>query len=159
LFFTSASIGSASSTVSDHRPFVQQRDSLADVNSGVGNYFFLGISFEILLRQVDVGHFLMFVARRIVLRIIVSAATSSTMVVHIPNFPVTSTKLFNLFPSILVFVLLTMMINCFYGCVRAHSVDITAQIKNMEEPRLLRVWSSSSFLKKIQNCVTKEERV
>jgi hypothetical protein len=85
--------------------------------------------------------------RRSVLTIIVSAATSSAMVIHILDFPVTSTGLLGLFPSILVFVLLLMMINCFYGCARACSLDITAQNKIMEEPRFVFTCLESSLLR------------
>jgi hypothetical protein len=61
------------------------------------DYSSIGTVFQILLRQVDFGFFLMVAARRIILAIFVPAATSSTIVIRILGSPATSTRLFGLF--------------------------------------------------------------
>jgi hypothetical protein len=43
----------------------------------------------------------------------------------------------SLFPEILVLVLSPMLVDCFNGCVRARSLGIAAQIKNMGAPLLV----------------------
>jgi hypothetical protein len=48
----------------------------------LGDYNFLGMDLQILLHQIDFRSFLMVALRRIVLAIFVSAATSSTMLIH-----------------------------------------------------------------------------
>jgi hypothetical protein len=58
---------------------------------------FLGMGFQILLRQIDFGFFLIVVATRIVLAIFSSVATSSTMVIRVVGSLVTLTKLFGCF--------------------------------------------------------------
>jgi hypothetical protein len=62
---------------------------------------------QILLRQINIGFFLMVAARSIILAIFISAATSS------------------------------MMIDCFNGCACAYRLDIVAQIKIMRESSLI----------------------
>jgi hypothetical protein len=77
-------------------------------------------------------------AKSIVLAIFVMAATSSIKVIRSLGSPATSTKAIRLlFPGILAWVFLSMMIDYFNGCVRAHSLSIAAQIKIMGEPLLL----------------------
>jgi hypothetical protein len=53
--------------------------------------------FRILLRQIDLGSFLMVAARSIILAIIFPAATSSIMVIRTLDSLATSIKLFGYF--------------------------------------------------------------
>jgi hypothetical protein len=55
------------------------------------DYSFIGTVFQILIRQVNFGVFLLIAARRIIL------VTSSTMVIRILGSPTTSTRMFGLF--------------------------------------------------------------
>jgi hypothetical protein len=106
------------------------------------DYSSIGTIFQILLRQVDFGVFLMVAARMIILAIFVPAATSSTMVIRILGSLATSTWLFGLFPGILVLILSPILVDYFNGYVRARSLGIAAQIKNMGAPLLvfLGIW-------------------
>jgi hypothetical protein len=61
------------------------------------DYSSIDTVFQILLRQVDFGVFLMVAARRIILAIFVPAVTSSTMVIRILGSPATLIRLFGLF--------------------------------------------------------------
>jgi hypothetical protein len=61
------------------------------------DYNSLGMVLRILLRQTDLGYFLMVVARSIILAIIIPAATSSIMEIRTLDSPATSTKLFSYF--------------------------------------------------------------
>jgi hypothetical protein len=61
------------------------------------DYSSIGTVFQILLRQVNFGVFLMVAARRIILAIFIPAATSSTMVIRILGSPTMLTRLFGLF--------------------------------------------------------------
>jgi hypothetical protein len=56
------------------------------------DYNYLGMGVQILLRQIDLGSFLMVAARRIILAVLVPVATSSTMVIRILGSPSTSTR-------------------------------------------------------------------
>jgi hypothetical protein len=61
-----------------------------------------------------------------------------------------------------VLVLLPMLIDCFNGYTRAHSLDITAQIKIMEEPSLVFIGFIAWYLslvvfRKVQDCVMEED--
>ena len=76
--------------------------------------------------------------RKMVLAIFVSDATSSTMVVHTLSSRATSTRWFGYRSlGILMLVLLSMLVDYFNGCARAHSLGIAAQIKIMGEPSLI----------------------
>jgi hypothetical protein len=87
---------------------------------------------EILFRQIDLGSLLKVSAMSIVLAIFVSAAMSSIMVIHTLGSLATSIRLFGLFfPSILVLVFLSMVIDYFNEHAHACSLGIVAQIKNM----------------------------
>jgi hypothetical protein len=52
----------------------------------------------ILFRQIDLGSFLIFAAKSIILAIIFPAATSSTMVIRALGSLVMSTRMFGYFP-------------------------------------------------------------
>jgi hypothetical protein len=54
--------------------------SPTDANDDVGSLQFLGISIQILLRQINFGIFLMVAASRITLAIFIPTVTSSTLV-------------------------------------------------------------------------------
>jgi hypothetical protein len=123
----------ASSTIIALRFFLRRWDLRPGVNGSVESS--LGMVIRILLRQTDLGSFLMVAARSIILAIICFAATSLTMVIHTLDSPATSVRLFC--PDILVLVLLPMLIDYFNSCVRASSLGIVAQIKIMGEPSLV----------------------
>jgi hypothetical protein len=55
------------------------------------NYLCMGV--QILLRQINLGSFLMVGARMIILAVLVPVATSSPMVIRILDSPSTSTRL------------------------------------------------------------------
>jgi hypothetical protein len=76
---------------------------------------------QILLRQIDLGSFLMVFTRSIILAIFVPAATYLIMLIRALGSPTTSTLLFT---GILVLILLLMVIDYFNGCVRARSLGI-----------------------------------
>ena len=57
------------------------------------DYTFLGMGLQIILRQIDLGFFLLVGARRFVLAIFVPAATSSTMVIRTLGSLTTSIRL------------------------------------------------------------------
>jgi hypothetical protein len=112
------------------------------------DYISLGMVLQILLRQIDLGSFLMVAARIIILTIFVLAATSSTMVIRALDSPTMLTVLFGyFFPGILVLVPLPMVIDYFNGCTRAHSLGIAAQIKIMEESSLVFLGQWFSFIR------------
>jgi hypothetical protein len=80
--------------ISDLQLFIRRRDLLSGVNDGDVRLQFLGTVFKILLRQIGFGLFLLIAARRVILAIFVSTATSSTIVIRTLSFPATLTRLF-----------------------------------------------------------------
>jgi hypothetical protein len=130
----------ACSTICNLRPFIRWQDLLPDVNDWVGSKIIYCFAYE---------YFFIVVASRIIFKIYVLIATSSTW-------------LFSFFHNILVFVLLSMLVDI-SSCTCAHSFGIVAQIKLMGNLRWYvksMVWYFSSFVfRKVHNCVMKEERV
>ena len=71
-----------SSIISDLPRFVRRRDTLPDVNGGFGRLSLSRYGFQILLRQINLGLFLMVAARRFILAISIPATMSSAMVIR-----------------------------------------------------------------------------
>jgi hypothetical protein len=99
----------------------------------------LDMILQILLQQIDLGSFLMVVARSILLAIFIPAGC---YVLDngdsCSQLPIDVDQVDRLFlPGILVLVLLPMVIYYFNGCTRARSLGIVAQIKIMGEPSLV----------------------
>jgi hypothetical protein len=99
----------------------------------------LDMILQILLQQIDLGSFLMVVARSILLAIFIPAGC---YVLDngdsCSQLPIDVDQVDRLFlPGILVLVLLPMVIYYFNGYTRARSLGIVAQIKIMGEPSLV----------------------
>jgi hypothetical protein len=128
----------ASSTISDLWPFVRRRDLLLSVNGGVVRLHFYryglpdltspsqfwsfshGCREEDYPRNICPGCYL------------IDNGDSYTRLSNEVDQDVRS-----LFPGILVLVLSPMWIDYFNGCVRARSLSVAAQIKNMGAPLLV----------------------
>jgi hypothetical protein len=91
---------------------------------------------QIAISILDLFH--MVAAGMFVLTIFVPTATSSTMVIHTHGSPTMLIRVFDcFFPSILVLVLLSMVIDYVNGCMRACSLGIAGQIKIIGESLLV----------------------
>jgi hypothetical protein len=87
---------------------------------------------RILLRQINLGAFLMVTARSIIPAIIFPDGDSYS------RLPSDIDQVVQLFcPDMLVLVLLPLLIDYFIGCTSARSLGITTQIKIMGEPSLI----------------------
>jgi hypothetical protein len=82
LLLVSMLIEMASSIITDLWSFFQRQDLPSSINDSVGRLNFSRYGPSNLLRQIDLGSFLMVAARSIILAIFVPATTSSTMVVR-----------------------------------------------------------------------------
>jgi hypothetical protein len=80
----------------------------------------------ILLRQIDLGSFLMVVARSIILAIIFLAATTLIMVIRTLDSSNVNQVVRLFCPDMLMLVLLPMLIDYFNDCVCARSLGIVA---------------------------------
>jgi hypothetical protein len=97
LLLISMLIEMASSTITNLWFFLRQRIFVPTSMAVFEDFSSLGMVLQILLRQTDLGSFLMVAVRSIILAIFFPAATPSTMVIHTLDSPTTSTKSFDYF--------------------------------------------------------------
>jgi hypothetical protein len=128
----------ALSTIKDLHNLVWRRDSLSKVNNGGGRLSFIGMLFQILLRQINIwlfshGRREEYYPRNICLGCYVfdNGDSYSRFTSNVDK----SIRL--LFSGILVWILLPMMIDYINGCARAYRLDIVAQTKIMRESSLV----------------------
>jgi hypothetical protein len=123
----------------------------------------LGMVIPILLRQINFGSFLLVAARRIILAVFVSTATSSTMMIHTLGSPATSIKLSGYF---------TLTYWCWYSCRCGLTTSMVARVYIALALRLkLKLWENiywylqvyglvsilGCLFRKVQDCVMEEE--
>jgi hypothetical protein len=91
------SIEMISSIISDFGPLFDDDIFFLASMKVLLDYSSIDTVIRIILCQVDIGVFLMFVVRRIILAMFVLDVTSSTMMICTLGSPATSTRLFDLF--------------------------------------------------------------
>jgi hypothetical protein len=138
----------ASSTISDLRTFVRRRDLLPDVNNDVERLTFSRYGHSDLA-SLDQFWIYSYGCREDVCHCNICPGCyivdNGGSYFRLPSD--VDQAVWLLFPDILVLVLLSMVIDYFNGCVRAHSLVTVAQIKSMGEPSLVFIGLWFGFLR------------